>query len=83
MARGLPVACSDRASLAEVAGAAARLFDPEDVGSIADAVVELLRDPQLRDQLRTAGLQQAARFTWAATAHGTVASYERALEQRH
>ena len=30
MARGVPVACSDRASLPEVAGDAALLFDPED-----------------------------------------------------
>jgi len=82
MARGLPVACSGRASLAEVAGAAARLFDPEDARSIADAVSELLHNAQLRDRLRSAGYQQAARFTWAATAHGTVASYERALEPR-
>ena len=35
MARGVPVACSDRSSLPEVAGDAALLFDPEDVEAIA------------------------------------------------
>ena len=35
MARGVPVACSDRASLPEVAGDAALLFDPDDPRAIA------------------------------------------------
>src|SRR3954471_6757345 len=37
MARGVPVACADRASLPEVAGDAALLFDPEREEAIADA----------------------------------------------
>jgi glycosyltransferase involved in cell wall biosynthesis len=43
MARGLPVACSNRGSLAEVAGDAALLFDPESVAAIAGALGSLLR----------------------------------------
>src|SRR6266496_3844209 len=38
MARDVPVACSDRGSLAEVAGDAALLFDPESPTAIAEAV---------------------------------------------
>ena len=38
MARGVPVACSDRSSLPEVAGDAALLFDPFDPRAIADAL---------------------------------------------
>jgi glycosyltransferase involved in cell wall biosynthesis len=82
MARGVPVACSDRGSLREVAGDAARLFDPEQPRTIADAVSELLIDEQLRERLRDAGLRQAARFSWSAAAQATVACYERALETR-
>ena len=37
MARGVPVACSNRSSLPEVAGDAALLFDPEDVEAIRQA----------------------------------------------
>lgn len=80
MARGLPVACSDRSSLPEVAGGAALLFDPEDVGAMAAAIERLLADPAERERLREAGRDQAARFTWRACAEATVASYERALE---
>jgi glycosyltransferase involved in cell wall biosynthesis len=79
MARGVPVACSDRGSLAEVAGDAARLFDPEQPAAIADAIQSVLGDHGEAERLRRAGIEQAARFTWSATARGTLASYKRAL----
>jgi glycosyltransferase involved in cell wall biosynthesis len=79
MARGVPVACSDRSSLPEVAGDAALLFDPESPESIAAAMDRLLREPAEADRLREAGRRQAARFTWERTAEGVLASYERAL----
>jgi glycosyltransferase involved in cell wall biosynthesis len=79
MARGLPVATSRRTSLAEVAGDAALLFDAEDEASIAEATERLLHDRQLAARLAAAGREQAARYSWEATAAGTVASYERAL----
>jgi glycosyltransferase involved in cell wall biosynthesis len=76
MAAGVPVACSDRSSLPEVAGDAALLFDPEDPRSIAAAIERLLAEP---GGLREAGRAQAAKFTWRRTAELTLASYERAL----
>ena len=47
MRRGVPVACSDRSTLPEVAGDAALLFDPERVQAIADALTRLLDDDGL------------------------------------
>ena len=82
MARGVPVACSDRASLSEVAGTAARIFDPEDPRAIADAVEGLLADPRARERLRAAGREQARRFTWSETAAGTLRTYDRVCEDR-
>jgi glycosyltransferase involved in cell wall biosynthesis len=79
MARGLPVLSSDRPSLVEVAGDAALLFDPEDEVSMAGAIERLLGDADLAERLGAAGRAQAARFTWEATAEGTVACYRRAL----
>ncbi|MGI8594096.1 MAG: glycosyltransferase family 4 protein [Solirubrobacteraceae bacterium] len=79
MRRGLPVACSDRSSLPEVAGEAALLFDPERPGEIAAAISLLLEDPAEAARRREAGLAQAARFTWEATAQATLRSYEQAL----
>jgi glycosyltransferase involved in cell wall biosynthesis len=79
MSRNVPVACSNRGSLEEVAGGAARLFDPERPAEIAHAIDAVLRDPNEAERLRVAGRAQAARFTWQATAAATLASYERAM----
>jgi glycosyltransferase involved in cell wall biosynthesis len=79
MARGVPVACSNAASLSEVAGVAALLFDPHDTRAMASAVARLLDDPREAERLRVAGRERAAQFSWAATAAGTLACYERAL----
>jgi glycosyltransferase involved in cell wall biosynthesis len=79
MNRGVPVACSNVSSLPEVAGDAALLFDPHDTSSITAAMQRLLADGAEAQRLRVAGRAQAARFTWAATARATAASYERAL----
>jgi glycosyltransferase involved in cell wall biosynthesis len=79
MARGVPVACSGRGALDEVAGDAALRFDPESEVAIARAIERLLTDPAEAERLRRAGPERAARHTWAATAAGTIASYRRAL----
>jgi glycosyltransferase involved in cell wall biosynthesis len=79
MARGLPVATSGRASLREVAGDAALLFDPEDVDAIRAAIERLLSDEVERRRLVAAGRERAARFTWERTAELTAAAYRRAL----
>lgn len=82
MARGVPVACSDRGSLAEVTGDAALHFDPESEPAIAGALRRLIAlGPAEADRLRHAGRAQADRFRWSATAQLTLASYERALQQ--
>ena len=79
MIRGLPVACSNATSLPEVAGSAALYFDPEDTGAIAAAMRRMLADESLRARLSEAGPPQAAKFSWARTAEGTLESYRRAL----
>jgi glycosyltransferase involved in cell wall biosynthesis len=79
MARGVPVATSGRSSLAEVAGDAALVFDPEDVGAIAAAIERLLADASERERLRAAGLARVRYFTWEHTADLTALAYERAL----
>jgi glycosyltransferase involved in cell wall biosynthesis len=82
MARGVPVACSDRSSLPEVAGDAALLFDPEDATAIRSALERLLGDDDERARLAARGRARAARFSWERTAELTAASYERALGGR-
>jgi glycosyltransferase involved in cell wall biosynthesis len=72
MACGCPVACSSAAALPETVGDAARLFDPRDPRSIADAVLDVLADPQPWVER---GLRRAASFSWDETARRTDAVY--------
>jgi glycosyltransferase involved in cell wall biosynthesis len=65
MACGCPVACSNAASLPEVAGDAARLFDPTSVDELVEAVEDVLANG---DEWRSRGLRRAAQFTWEETA---------------
>jgi glycosyltransferase involved in cell wall biosynthesis len=82
MARGVPVACSGRGALSEVAACAALFFDPESETEIAGAIERLLQDPATAERLREAGLERASHFSWAATARETIASYEKAIRSR-
>jgi glycosyltransferase involved in cell wall biosynthesis len=79
MQRGVPVACSNRSSLPEVAGDAALLFDPENTNEIAQAIQRLLAGGEEVERLKVSGKARAGAFTWDATARATAASYERAL----
>jgi glycosyltransferase involved in cell wall biosynthesis len=81
MARGVPVACSSRGALGEIAGDAALIFDPERPESISEAIETLLRDTHERERLGAAGLGRSRRYSWAATARATLACYERALSR--
>ncbi len=67
---GLPVLCSNRGSLPEVAGDAALTVDPTDLGAMARAMVRIHRDEALRGCLRTRGLERAAVLTPESSAAG-------------
>jgi glycosyltransferase involved in cell wall biosynthesis len=67
MACGCPVISSTRGALGEVVG---------------DAAAKLATDEGLREQLRAAGLKQARRFDWQATAAATFEVYARAAAEK-
>lgn len=68
MSVGLPVITSNQGALAEVAGDAALLVDPNDATAIASAMTVLATTPSRREELREKGLIQASKFTWENTA---------------
>lgn len=82
MREGVPVACSDRSALREVAGDAALLFDPTDARTVSAAAARLLADPALAAGLRRRGLARQAAFSWRRTAESTLDAYERVLAAR-
>ena len=74
MAAELPVACSDIPVLREVAGDGAIFFDPLSVDRIAEAVMRVLSDAALRNELVDRGRIRAEGFTWRAAAERTLAA---------
>lgn len=62
MAAGVPVACSNRTSLPEIAGEAALLFDPSKSEDMAKALIRLMEDKTLRAQNSEAGKKRAQIF---------------------
>jgi glycosyltransferase involved in cell wall biosynthesis len=77
MASGTPVITSDRPSLAEVAGDAGWLVNPENVAELASSIERVLTDGRLRDDLRARGLTRSREFRWERTAQRTAAVYRR------
>jgi glycosyltransferase involved in cell wall biosynthesis len=67
MACGTPVVTANTSALPEVAGDAALLVDPTSIEQITEALQRIVTDSSLRQQLRSKGLAQAARFSWAST----------------
>lgn len=75
MSYGAPVITSRGTATEEVAGDAALTVDPNEPADIAAALVRVLNDASLANQLSQAGRQRAATFTWEATAQATVEVY--------
>jgi glycosyltransferase involved in cell wall biosynthesis len=82
MRRDVPVACSNVSAVSEVAGDAARYFDPLQPREIASALLDLLGDRALAERLVAAGHERALAFSWEATAELTLDCYERAWSGR-
>ena len=82
MACGAPVACANTASLPEITGDAALLFNPHSVVEIKDAIAELLKDGPQRARRSEQGLARAGRFSWQATAAATLHCYRELLGER-
>ena len=78
MASGTPVVASQAASIPEVLGGAGHLLDPRDTAAWRDALVRIVNDEALRDDLRARGLARAATFTWERTARLTLDVYREA-----
>jgi len=80
MACGAPVLASRRGSLPEVVGEAGLYFDPEDASAIADSIIALLDDGDLRARLAATARSRAALFRWDRAAELAEASFRRAVE---
>jgi glycosyltransferase involved in cell wall biosynthesis len=76
---GCPLLCSNLSSLPEVAGEAACYFNPYSEESIKNAVMQVLDNTNLRENLMKNGYEQLNKFSWKRTAEETKKIYESML----
>ncbi len=77
----VPVICSDRTSVPEVAGNAALMADPDDHAMIADYMQKIANNKELRNDLISKGRIQREKFSWDKSAKRFRNCLEKALKQ--
>ncbi|MBI5034334.1 MAG: glycosyltransferase family 4 protein [Chloroflexi bacterium] len=82
MACGTPVVTSNASAIPEVVGDAAITVAPDDEAALGDAIIRVLTDHALYEQMVARGLAQAKKFSWERAAKKTTAIYRAVLSQR-
>jgi glycosyltransferase involved in cell wall biosynthesis len=76
MASGVPIAASQASAIPEVCRDAAVYFQPGSAESMAEKVVSVIEDDNLRKRLIARGKERARDFSWQRAAAETLAFYE-------
>lgn len=82
MACGTPVISSTGGAIPEVVGKAALTFPPDQPDALKDAILSVLRDQDLQQRLRRAGLKHARKFQWEDTARQYLDLYRELAETK-
>jgi glycosyltransferase involved in cell wall biosynthesis len=82
MSLDCPVVCSNAASLPEVVGEAALMFEAGNADALRAGMESVLESPELAARLRQKGRQRITEFSWDACARQTRAIYAAVLQQR-
>lgn len=81
MSYGVPVVAADAPGIIEVAGDAATYFESGRSESLADAVVKVWQDAQLRSRAIAAGSVRIRKYSWSRNAADTASEIEAILNQ--
>ncbi|HEY7751586.1 MAG TPA: glycosyltransferase family 1 protein [Ignavibacteriaceae bacterium] len=79
MACGCPVIVSNTSCIPEVCGSAALYINPNDVNSISEGILELIRNESLRTKLISLGLERVSGFKWEYSAIEHLRVFENVL----
>ncbi len=71
MCSGVPIVCSNKAPMPEFLKDNGYYFDPKDVKSLENAIVDFLSQPFQRDQMAKNNLLEIENFSWRKTAEET------------
>jgi glycosyltransferase involved in cell wall biosynthesis len=80
MKLGVPVVTSNSTALPEVAGDAAILTNPFSVEEMAKSLSHLLKNSDLREELREKGIQRARGFTWQKNTEAYLELYQELMQ---
>ncbi len=83
MACGTPTVVSTGGSLPEIVGTASLIVDPSRPEELAEAILSVVRDPEMKRDLIAKGKINVQRFSWRATAGKTLDTYEKVLNRWH
>lgn len=72
MSLGVPVLCSNKASLPEIGGDACEYFDPTDHEEMARKIFWVLEDEKKRNEMSLKGRERANLFTWSNHSERTI-----------
>ncbi|MCK9554462.1 glycosyltransferase family 4 protein [bacterium] len=81
MACGAPVITSNVTSLPEVAGNAALLVNPNNIGEIAESIKKVWLSEKLRREMSQKGMDRARNFSWQKAAEETFSILESAVKK--
>ena len=76
---GTPVVCGNRGSVPEVAGDAALMCDPTDVGAMSSLMMQVMGDSSMRSLLIARGKERLRVFTWSTAAEQLAGGIERVV----
>jgi len=79
---GCPVITSRKSAMPEVVGEAALLIDPNSLEDLQGAMLRLVREPGLAEKLKTAGFEQAKKFSWETSARITLEVFENLMRKK-
>ncbi len=77
MACGAPVITSNTSSLPEIVGDAALLIDPHNTGELSAAIMRILQDKSLQEDLRQKGYERVKQYTWPVSARKMLSIYQK------
>lgn len=75
MSCGVPVITSNTSSMPEISGNAGCLVDPENPTQIKDAMIRIVKDKEIRQDLVNKGFKQSKKFSWRMMAESVFAEY--------
>ncbi len=81
MAYGTPVVSSNTSCMPEILGDAAEYFDPLDISDMAEKIIKVIGNDDLREALITKGYARVAKYSWEKMARETLAVYAKAFRQ--